>query len=62
MFALIAGMSRLSWKTLPPKRRGYNGIRVHLTAHMDTIKHVVSMDIGFGDIIIPKPVELDYRF
>ena len=40
--------------------REYNGIRVHLTAHMDTIKHVVSMDIGFGDIIIPEPVELDY--
>ena len=40
--------------------REYNGIRVHLTAHMDTIKHNVSMDIGFGDIIIPEPVELDY--
>ena len=40
--------------------REYNGIRVHLTAHMDTIKHVVSMDIGFGDIIIPEPMELDY--
>ena len=40
--------------------REYNGIRVHLTAYMDSIKHVVSMDIGFGEIIIPEPVELDY--
>lgn len=38
----------------------YNGLRVHLTAHMDTIVQKVSMDIGFGDIIIPEAVELDY--
>ncbi len=40
--------------------REYNGLRVHLTAHMDTITQAVSMDIGFGDIIIPEAVELDY--
>ncbi len=40
--------------------REYNGLRVHLTAHMDTIRQDISMDIGFGDIIIPEAVELDY--
>lgn len=40
--------------------REYNGIRVHLTAHLDTIVQPVSMDVGFGDIIIPKPGDLDY--
>lgn len=40
--------------------REYNGIRVHLTAHLDTIVQPVSMDVGFGDIVIPKPVDLDY--
>lgn len=40
--------------------RKYNGIRVHLTAHLDTIVQPVSMDVGFGDVIIPKPVDLDY--
>lgn len=38
----------------------YNGLKVHLTAHLDTIVQKVSMDIGFGDIIIPGAVELDY--
>lgn len=38
----------------------YNGLRVHLTAHMDTIVQRFSMDIGFGDIIVPEAVELDY--
>lgn len=27
---------------------------------MDTISQVISMDIGFGDIITPSPVQLDY--
>lgn len=38
----------------------YNGLKVHLTAHLDTIVQKISMDIGFGDIIIPEAVELDY--
>lgn len=40
--------------------RNYNGLRVHLTAHMTTIVQHISMDISFGDIIIPEVVELDY--
>ena len=40
--------------------REYNGVCVHLTAHLDTIVQPISMDVGFGDVIIPEPVELDY--
>ncbi len=38
----------------------YNGTRVHMTAHMDTIKQPFSTDVGFGDVIVPEPVNLDY--
>lgn len=38
----------------------YPGIRVSLIATLDSIRQSISMDIGFGDIVIPKPVELDY--
>lgn len=38
----------------------YHGIRLHVTARLDTIRQVVSMDIGFGDVITPRPEELDY--
>jgi len=40
--------------------REYNGVCVHLTAHLDTIVQPISMDVGFGDVIIPEPVDLDY--
>lgn len=38
----------------------YHGIRLHVTAHLDTIRQVISMDIGFGDVITPEPEKLDY--
>ena len=38
----------------------YDGVNVTVIAHMDTITQNVSMDIGFGDIIVPQPVNLDY--
>lgn len=38
----------------------YHGIRLHVPARLDTIRQVVSMDIGFGDVITPQPEELDY--
>ena len=40
--------------------REYNGVCVHLTARLDTIVQPVTMDVGFGDVIVPEPVELDY--
>ncbi|WP_042371684.1 nucleotidyl transferase AbiEii/AbiGii toxin family protein [Bacteroides neonati] len=38
----------------------YPGIRVSLIVTLDSIRQSIYMDIGFGDIIIPQPEELDY--
>ena len=38
----------------------YEGIRLKITAYIDRSKKVLQFDIGFGDIIIPGPVDLDY--
>ena len=38
----------------------YPGVCVTVDAHLDTIKQAVSIDIGFGDIITPEPMPLDY--
>jgi len=38
----------------------YNGVRVRLDASLDTARQLLSMDIGFGDVIIPAPVNLNY--
>ena len=38
----------------------YNGVTVTVTAHLGTTKQPFSMDIGFGDIVVPEPRELDY--
>lgn len=38
----------------------YNGTRVHMKAHMDTIVQPFSIDVGFGDVIVPQPAHLDY--
>jgi len=38
----------------------YPGTRFFITAHMDTIVHNMSIDIGFGDIITPAPANMDF--
>lgn len=38
----------------------YPGTRFFVTAHMDTIIYPMSMDIGFGDVVTPCPMTLDY--
>ena len=38
----------------------YPGVCVTVEAHLDSIKQAVSVDIGFGDVITPQPVPLDY--
>lgn len=40
--------------------RVYKGIRLHVTARLDTACQKIAMDIGFGDIITPDPQELEY--
>jgi len=38
----------------------YQGIRIKLTAYLDRSRHVLQFDIGFGDVIIPHPVDMIY--
>lgn len=38
----------------------YKGIRLHVTACLDTARQKIAMDVGFGDIIIPEPQKLEY--
>jgi len=38
----------------------YTGIRVNVDVRLDTIKQRLQIDIGFGDIITPAPVKLEY--
>lgn len=38
----------------------YSGVSIFVTAHLGTAVIPFSMDIGFGDIVIPHPQELDY--
>lgn len=40
--------------------KDYHGIRLSIPVKMDTIAQVLTMDIGFGDVITPKPIDLDY--
>lgn len=40
--------------------KDYHGIRLSIPVSMDTISQVMTMDIGFGDVITPHPIELDY--
>jgi hypothetical protein len=35
-------------------------VRISVDAQLDSIRQAISMDIGFGDIVIPSPVDLDY--
>ena len=38
----------------------YEGIRISIAGHLDKIVQTISFDIGFGDVVIPSPVEIDY--
>lgn len=38
----------------------YPGTCVKVVAHLDTIVQQISVDIGFGDVITPYPLSLDY--
>lgn len=42
------------------EEKEYSGIRVSFVARLDTIRQVMKMDIGFGDIVTPAPWELNY--
>lgn len=40
--------------------KDYHGIRLSIPVKMDTIAQIITMDIGFGDIVTPSPVDIDY--
>lgn len=40
--------------------KDYHGIRLNIPVNMDTIAQVLTMDIGFGDVVTPSPIDLDY--
>lgn len=40
--------------------KDYHGVRLSIPVKMDTISQVMTMDIGFGDVVTPNPVDLDY--
>ena len=40
--------------------KDYHGVRLSIPVTMDTIVQMLTMDIGFGDIVTPHPVSLDY--
>lgn len=38
----------------------YKGVKVAVTVHLDSIKQSMRMDIGFGDTVVPRAMELAY--
>ncbi len=40
--------------------KDYHGVRLSIPVRMDTIFQVMTMDIGFGDVVTPSPVSLEY--
>lgn len=38
----------------------YEGVRVRVTAFLDRTKKVLQLDIGFGDIIVPDTIKMEY--
>lgn len=40
--------------------KDYHGVRLSIPMTMDTIAQVLTMDVGFGDVVTPHPVFLEY--
>lgn len=38
----------------------YEGVRIRVRGSLDTARFTMRLDIGFGDVIIPAPVSLEY--
>lgn len=52
-------VSTLSVKTITELHK-YHGVRVSSIAYLDKTRIPVSIDIGFGDIVYPERVEMDF--
>ena len=42
------------------EEKKYSGIRLLIDAQFDTIRQTVQVDIGFGDVVTPAPVEIEF--
>lgn len=42
------------------KEGAYSGIRVKVAARLGNTKQMMQIDIGFGDVVTPGPVEMEY--
>lgn len=42
------------------EEKEYHGVRISITGHLDTVVEKVSIDVGFGDIMVPDPEKLSY--
>lgn len=38
----------------------YEGMRIKVTGYLDKSRHVLQFNICFGDVIVPKPLTMDY--
>lgn len=38
----------------------YPGVRINMAANIGTYRQNLTFDIGFGDVIVPSPMELEY--
>jgi len=38
----------------------YEGVRIKLVAHLGNMRKSLQFDIGFGDVVVPKPETLEY--
>lgn len=38
----------------------YHGLRIKIPVKLGSVKHTLQLDIGFGDIVVPKPLTLEF--
>lgn len=57
--AVVFDVENITAKNIT-ENRDYHGLRLSIPVSMDTIFQVLTMDIGFGDIVTPAPVDIDY--
>lgn len=38
----------------------YKGIRIMIPCSLGVVKKTVQVDVGFGDVIVPKPIKIDF--
>jgi predicted nucleotidyltransferase component of viral defense system len=39
---------------------GYEGVRIKIEARIGTTRNIIRLDFGFGDIVTPTPLRMDY--